>query len=130
MCTTINDKCIRKIYIYLSTFGKNRGFFCASLLLKMHLGINFFWILGSLSTFRLFHSYESKKVSGRFPNVSSDEFCVQALLKHPLASLPSPKMPPCAPSRYIPSFLGLRFLCRLSSRSNDPQYHGQHVVPS
>ena len=35
----------------------------------MHLGINFFWILGSLSTFRLFHSYESKKVSGRFPDV-------------------------------------------------------------
>jgi len=42
--------------------------FCASLLLKMHLGINFFWILGSSSTYRLFRSYESKKVSGRFPD--------------------------------------------------------------
>ena len=58
------------LLVYLSTFRKNRGFFCASLLLKMHLGINFFWILGSLSTFRLFHSYESKKVSGRFPDVT------------------------------------------------------------
>ena len=47
-------------------FEKNRGFFCASLLLKMHLGINFFWILGSSSTLS---SYESKKVSGRFPDV-------------------------------------------------------------
>ena len=59
------------LLIYLSTFRKNRGFFCASLLLKMHLGINFFSILGSLSTFRLFHSYESKKVSGRFPDASA-----------------------------------------------------------
>src|SRR5712675_2448798 len=57
------------LLIYLSTFRKNRGFFCASLLLKMHLGINFFWTLGSSSTFRLFRSYESKKVSGgRFPD--------------------------------------------------------------
>jgi len=38
----------------------------------MHLGINFFWILGSSSTFRLFRSYESKKVSGRFPDAVSD----------------------------------------------------------
>ena len=29
------------LLVYLSTFRKNRGFFCASLLLKMHLGINF-----------------------------------------------------------------------------------------
>src|SRR5712671_570397 len=34
-------------------------------------GNQLFWILGSSSTFRLFHSYESKKVSGRFPNVRS-----------------------------------------------------------
>src|SRR5712672_652695 len=45
------------LLIYFSTFRKNRGFFCASLLLKMHLGINFFWILGSSSTCRLFRSY-------------------------------------------------------------------------
>jgi len=30
--------------------------------------MNFFWILGSSSTFRLFLSYESKKVSGRCPD--------------------------------------------------------------
>jgi len=44
----------------------------------MHLGINFFWILGYSSTYLLFHSYElaqahmssyeCKKVSGRFPD--------------------------------------------------------------
>ena len=55
---------IRKISIYFFTcllFKKKRGVFCASLLLKMNLGINCFWILGSSSTFRLFHAYESKK---------------------------------------------------------------------
>jgi len=55
------------LLVYFSE--KKRGLFCASLLLKMNFGINFFWILGSSSTFRLFHSYESKKVSGRFPDV-------------------------------------------------------------
>ena len=40
----------------------------------MHLGINFFWILGSFSTFRLFHSYEFKKVSGRFPDTVTVPF--------------------------------------------------------
>jgi len=49
---------IRKICIYFFTC-----LLCASLLLKMNLGINFFWIIGSSSTFRLFRSYESKKVS-------------------------------------------------------------------
>ena len=33
-----------------------------SLLLKMHLGINFFWILGYSSTYLLFHSYELVRV--------------------------------------------------------------------
>src|SRR5712671_1818544 len=42
----------------LLTFGeKKRGAFCTSLL-KMNSGINFFWVLGSFSTFCLFHSYK------------------------------------------------------------------------
>ena len=45
----------------------------------MHLGINFFRILGTSSTFRLFPSYESKKVSGRFPDELIVHFsCSQA----------------------------------------------------
>ena len=52
---------IRKISISFFTcqlFEKKSVFFCASLLLKINLGINFFWILGSLRTCWLFHSYE------------------------------------------------------------------------
>jgi len=52
-------------------FSKKKRVLCASLLLKSNLGINFFWILGYSSTFRLFTrtgSYESKKVSDRFPD--------------------------------------------------------------
>src|SRR5712672_1705806 len=44
------------LLVYFSK-KKKRVFFCASLLLKMNLGINFLWILGSSSTFRLFNSY-------------------------------------------------------------------------
>ena len=36
--------------------------------LKIDLRINFFWVLGSFSTFRRFDSDESKKVSGKFPD--------------------------------------------------------------
>jgi len=57
----------------------------ASLLLKVHLGINFFWILGSSSAFRLFRSYESKKVSGRFPDVGP--MTIHRLLPVALTSL-------------------------------------------
>src|SRR5712675_1161638 len=41
---------------------KKKEIFCASLLLKMNLGINLFWILGPSSTFRLFHSYKLVRV--------------------------------------------------------------------
>src|SRR5712672_248512 len=58
-CTEIRHRLavIRKICIYFFTC-----LLCASLLLKMNLGINF-WIIGSSPTFRLCRSYESKKVS-------------------------------------------------------------------
>jgi len=45
------------------------------------LGINFFWILGYSSTYLLFHSYECKKVSGRFPDVGCEDSDQSGLCK-------------------------------------------------
>ena|SRR5712675_86243 len=53
--------------LFKKTKQKKRAFLCFTPP-EMNLGINFFWILGSSSTFRLFNSYKSKKVSGRFPD--------------------------------------------------------------
>jgi len=50
------------LLFYLSTFGQKEGFFRASLLLKMNLGNQLFWILGSSSTFRLLSSYKLVRV--------------------------------------------------------------------
>ena len=59
----------------------------------MHLGINLFWILGSLSTYRLFHSYESKKVSGRFPDDALPDFSAAVVRGPNLSTRASGGMP-------------------------------------
>ena len=55
---------------YLSTFRKKEGFVCFTPSEK-EFGNQLFWILGYSSSFRVFTrtgSYESKKVSDRFPD--------------------------------------------------------------
>jgi len=64
------------LLFYLSTLRKKRVFLYFTPP-ENEFGINFFWILGPWSTCRLFNSYESKKVSGRFPDCvlfHSDQF--------------------------------------------------------
>jgi len=69
------ERRLRVAHISIYFRKTKRGVFCASLLLKMNLGINFFVdsrFLVDFSTFSLVQArtslYESKKVSGRFPD--------------------------------------------------------------
>ena len=68
LCVPVCRTCVTPIVIHQE---KKKGFFGAPLFLKMNLGINFFWILGCFAAFRLFYSYESKKVRHRFPDAQA-----------------------------------------------------------
>ena len=56
-------------YLLVYFSKKIEGFLCFTPPENAFWESTFFSIVGSLSTFQLFHSYESKKVSGRFPDV-------------------------------------------------------------